>query len=413
MKILIVSVTDIQGGAGKAAYRLHNSLLEADIDSTMLVQRKKSLDHTVIGPSNKLKQIIGFLRPYIDNFPLKLLYRRKTRTMFSISWLPFSSIASEINKINPDIVHIHWIGSGMLNLSDISKIKAPMVWSLHDMWLFTGGCHYNEGCDKYLKNCGGCKVLSSSNDTDLSRKLFNKKLKIFSNIKKMYIVATSRWTYEYSSRSPLLENHKHSIIPNPINTKLYLPHNKKNSRKKIGLKASSKLILFAADPNDKRKGFIDLISALSNINSVELECVVLGNKNLLIADTKFKIHYLGHVNDENKMIDIYNSADVLVAPSLQETFGLNAVESMACGTPVVATRNTGLADIVNHKVNGYLFNQNDVTDLKRGIEWVLSNSNYQSLCQKATERVNNNFSNSIVSKKYIELYSSIIHEKLV
>lgn len=413
MKILIVSATDIQGGAGKAAYRLHRALLNDHLDSSMLVQRKKSLDQTVIGPSNKLKQIIGLLRPYIDNFPLKLLYKRKTQTMFSISWLPFSSIVSQINKINPDIVHIHWLGSGMLHLSDLLKIRAPIVWSLHDMWLLTGGCHYSDGCERYLKNCGSCKVLSSKNDNDISRKLFNKKLQIFSDIRQMNIVATSRWIYEHATKSPLLHKHKHFIISNPINTKLYFPHDKKNSRKKIGINSSSKLILFAADPNDKRKGFIDLISSLSSINSFEFECLVLGKKNLSITDTKFKIHYLGHISDENKMIDIYCSADVLVVPSLQETFGLSASEAMACGTPVVGSKNTGLSESIDHRINGYLFNQNDITDLKNGIEWVINNNNYQNLCQKAIQKTNTNFSNSVVSKKYIELYSSIIKEKIV
>ena len=407
MKILIVSATDIQGGAGKAAYRLHKSLLQFNIDSTMLVQRKKSLDHSVIGPSSKIQKLISKLRPSIDNLPVKL-YRRKTDTMFSVLWLPFSSIVSKINKINPDIVHIHWIGSGMLNIDNISKIKAPIVWSLHDMWLLTGGCHYDEGCSRYTKNCGYCKVLSSKVDNDLSRKVFNNKSRVFSKIERMYVVATSRWTYDCSRKSSLLKSRKHFILPNPINTNFYVSHNKKISREKIGLPQGPKLILFVANPNDKRKGFGDLVSAITNSKYSEIECVVLGNKNPSITNSDFKIHYLGHVNDENSMIDIYNSADVLVAPSLQETFGLNAAESMACGTPVVATRNTGLADIVNHKVNGYLVNPNDIVDLKNGIEWVLKSKNYNQLCQNARDKVMREFDSVVISKKYIKLYKDIL-----
>ena len=407
MKILIISATDIQGGAGKAAYRLHKSLLQANIDSTMLVQRKKSLDHSVIGPSSKIQKLISKLRPSIDNLLVKL-YMRRTGTMFSVLWLPFSSIVSKINKINPDIVHIHWIGSGVLNLNDIAKIKAPIVWSLHDMWLFTGGCHYDEGCSRFTKNCGNCKVLSSKEDNDLSRKVFNNKTRVFSKIDRMYVVAISRWIYDCSRKSSLLKSRKHFILPNPINTNLYVPHNKKISRERIGLPQDSKLILFAANPNDQRKGFSNLVSAISNSKDKEIECVVLGNKNPSITNSDFKIHYLGHINDENSIVDIYNSADILVAPSLQEAFGLIAAESMACGTPVVASNNTGLADIVDHKVNGYLVNPNDIVGLQAGIEWVLKSKNYNQLSQNARNKVMSEFDSKIVSKKYIELYEDIL-----
>ena len=180
MKILIVSASDIQGGAGKAAYRLHNSLLESGIDSAMLVQRKKSSTKSVIGPKNLFQRLIGSVRPHLDSMPIKL-YRKRSGGMFSILWLPFSSIPRKINTIDPDIVHLHWVDPGMLNIKDFVKIKAPIVWSLHDMWAFTGGCHYDEGCEGYKANCGTCKVLGSTKENDLSKKIYRRKVKTFEN----------------------------------------------------------------------------------------------------------------------------------------------------------------------------------------------------------------------------------------
>jgi len=182
MKILLVNTSDIQGGAARAAYRLHRALLNSGIDSQMLVQDKSSDDYTVIGPTTKVQKAIAKIRPTIDSLPVKL-YKNRTKTVFSPSWLGFSSIVDKINKINPAIVHLHWICGGMMTIEDISRIKAPIVWSLHDMWAFTGGCHYDEGCEGYKNSCGNCKVLGSDKQNDLSKKVFKRKQKAFARKK--------------------------------------------------------------------------------------------------------------------------------------------------------------------------------------------------------------------------------------
>ena len=161
MKILIVNTSDIQGGAARAAYRLHQALLTEGVDSQMLVQSQSSDDFTVIGPQTKVQKALGKLRPTLDSLPVHR-YKDRTKTLFSPSWLPFSSIVERINSINPDVVHLHWIAGGMIRIEDLPKIKAPIVWSLHDMWAFTGGCHYDEECGAYQKQCGTCPVLGSN-----------------------------------------------------------------------------------------------------------------------------------------------------------------------------------------------------------------------------------------------------------
>ncbi|KOR28102.1 glycosyl transferase family 1, partial [Achromatium sp. WMS1] len=178
MNILIVNTSDIQGGAARAAYRLHRSLLNEGIDSQMLVQNKASDDYTVLSSSTKIAAKFAEIKLTLNSIPTKF-YPHKSRTPFSPSWLPFSNIVKKINGIDPDIVHLHWICGGMLKIEDLAKIKKPIVWSLHDMWAFTGGCHYDEECGRYQENCGYCKVLGSNKQNDLSSRILKRKDRSF------------------------------------------------------------------------------------------------------------------------------------------------------------------------------------------------------------------------------------------
>ena len=153
MKILIVSYSDINGGAARAAYRLHQSLLRQGVDSKMLVQDKRGDDCTVIGPDSNFLKLLAKIRPVVDSIPVNF-YKNRTQTLFSPSWLGFNNIAKKINDLKPDIVHLHWICGGMIKLEELSKIRAPLVWSLHDMWPFTGGPHYDEGYSFYNNESG-------------------------------------------------------------------------------------------------------------------------------------------------------------------------------------------------------------------------------------------------------------------
>ena len=171
IKILIVNTFDIQGGAARASYRLHRALLAQGEDSLMLVQRKSSDDYTVLIENNKLTKYFNKLRPIIDILPVRL-YRKRKKSLFSPSWFGLSGVVEKINKINPDIVHLHWITGGMMKIEDVARINAPIVWSLHDNWAFTGGCHIMWECERYKGTCGSCPMVGCDNDYDLSRRIY-------------------------------------------------------------------------------------------------------------------------------------------------------------------------------------------------------------------------------------------------
>lgn len=412
MKILIVNTNDINGGAARATYRLHKALLVQGVDSQMLVQDKISDDWTIKTTGvSKIQKGINKLRPMIDALPVKR-YKNKTATLFSPSWFGFSNIVDEINKISPDIVHLHWICTGMLKIEDIAKIKAPIVWNLHDMWAFTGGCHYDENCDKYKHSCGTCPILGSNKNNDLSRKIFNRKQRVFNEIKDITIVGLSRWLNDCSKNSTLLKDKKHINLPNPINTNTFQSFDKTKSKELWNLPIDKKLILFGAigATSDHRKGFKELSKALHKLQDKNIEFVVFGSSEpKKPQDFDFKTHYVGHLHDDVSLVTLYSAVDVMVVPSLQENLSNAIMESLSCGTPVVAFGIGGNSDMIDHKQNGYLAKHFDTDDLKNGIEWILNN-NYETLCKNAREKVLKEFDSVVVAKKYIKLYEEILHD---
>ena len=414
MKILIINTSDIQGGAARAAYRLHKSLLVQNIDSQMLVQNKSSDDFTVIADTSKISRAINKLRPTLDSIPIRF-YKERTKTLFSPSWFGFNNIVDKINEINPDIVHLHWICGSMIKIEDLVRIKAPIVWSLHDNWAFTGGCHIMWKCEKYKNNCGSCPRLGSENENDLSRKIFNRKQKTFSKISNMTIIGLSEWLNECSKNSRLLKDKKHINLPNPIDTNIFKPFDKEKSRELWSLTKDKKLILFGANSatSDINKGFKELSEAMKKLNKNDnIEFVVFGSSTPKVSQNfGFKTHYLGHLHDDVSLVTLYSAVDVMVVPSLQENLSNAIMESLACRTPVVGFDIGGNSDMVEHKVNGYLAKPFDTSDLSNGIEWILNNENYDELCQDAREKVLREFDSKLVAKKYIELYNSILSHK--
>lgn len=409
MKILIVNTLDLEGGAARAAYRLHRGLLVEGIDSHMLVQSKSSDDFTVIGSQTKLQKTSQNLLPHIDYLPVRR-YKNRTKTLFSPNWFPFSSMVNRINEISPDLVHLHWINHGMLRIEDFSKIKAPIVWSLHDMWAFTGGCHYDEACGTYKKNCGCCPVLGSYKSNDLSRKVWNRKQRAFGKINHLNIIGLSQWLADCAKQSFLFKNTPVFNLPNPIDTKAFSPFDKQQARELFNLPKNKKLILFGAmeATSDPRKGFKALSEALLKLKTNNFEFVVFGssqpNKPPIFNG---KINYLGRIHDDISLKALYSAVDVFVAPSLQENLSNTIMESLACSTPVVGFDIGGNSDLIEHKKNGYLAKPYDTTDLAHGIDWVLNSKSYNQLCEKAREKILKTFDSRIVVKQYIELYRHV------
>lgn len=414
MKIVHLSQSDIEGGAARAAYKLHKALCEAGIDSHMLVQSKASGTYSITTPYNThLKKIIAKIRPLIDRALLALFYRKRSKTLFSPSILGFSKIVDEINKINPDIIHLHWVCGGMMNMNDLSLLKNyPIIWSLCDMWPITGGCHYDDWCGNYVNNCGNCKVLGSNHKYDLSHYVFNKKQITYKQLSSITFAAKSLWIKQCAENSPLCAGHNVIHLPNLIDTNLFSPIEMNIAKKILGLDIEKKYILFGADgaTSDPRKGFQQLTESLQSfLDEKNIEFLVFGSEKpekTIFSDNK--IHYLGHIHDDITLKIIYCSASVMVVPSLQENLANTIMESLSCGTPVVAFDIGGNRDMIVHLKNGYLAEPFNVSDLTKGIQYILYSAETIKLSRNARETICTNFASHIMVNKYQNVYSKLL-----
>ena len=412
MKLLLLNTNDISGGAAIAAYRLLKGLQKNGVQAQMLVQSKKSDDYSIIEPQSKWQKYFGKLRPILDSIPVRF-YKHRKKIIFSSAIAP-DNISKKVQDINPDIVHLHWIALGFIKIETLAKMKKPIVWTLHDSWAFTGGCHYDEECGKYINNCGCCPTLNSNKENDLSSKIWKRKEKSWKNLN-LTIVTPSSWLGECARKSSLFCNTRVEVIPNGIDLNCFKPIDKNIARDILCLPKDKKFILFGAINaiSDKRKGFSLLKEALKKYFSKEnkeIELVIFGSSKPRDEENLgFKTHYLGRLNDEISLALVYSAADVMIVPSIQEAFGQTASESLACGTPVVAFGNAGLLDIVEHQKNGYLAKPFETEDLAYGIKWVLEDdSRWKKLSENARGKVIKEFDLIKVAKRYTDLYKDVL-----
>ncbi len=411
MKILIINTSDLYGGAARAAYRLHRALVNEGVDCKMLVQTKLGGDYTVISPSSVFQKIFSKFRPHLDTLLIKKIYRNKTDTLFSPAWIPSFGLIDQINKIKPDIVHLHWICGGMMRIEELKKINSPIVWSLHDNWAFTGGCHIKWACEKYRDQCGSCPRLGSKNSKDISRRIFKRKERIYSKISSLTIIGLSRWINKCSQKSKLFKNSNTYNLPNPIDTEIFRPFHKNNSRELWKFPENKKIILFGAPVDDINKGFKELFEAVKLLKTMNVEIVIFGSsipENF--QSLNFKFHFLGSLLDDTSLITLYSAADVFVVPSLQENLSNSIMESLSCGTPVVAFDIGGNSDMIEHEKNGYLAKAYSADDLACGIEWIINHNNYNELSLNARKKIVENFDSKIVAHKYIKMYNEILNK---
>lgn len=410
MRVLHINTTDITGGAGIAAFRLHNALRKEGIESFMLVQSKKSDNNFIIKSSNV--PYINKFRFELDRFPLRSVLKNK-QSIFSLSIIP-EKLNEKIKKIKPDIIHLHWITGGFVKIENIEKYNIPIIWSLHDMWPFTGGCHYDNECKKYESNCIDCPLLNKNNN--LSVKVFNRKQKTYNNTKDLYINGLSKWIANCAQKSTLFSAKKVLNIPNGIDINEFFPLNKKEAKEQLSFPENKKVILFGAVAAtvDKRKGFDLLQEALKGMKlKMDKILTVFGSSQKQEMELDgLSYHYLGRISGNKLLRTIYSAADVVVIPSRQENLSNVVLEALACGTPVVAFDIGGMPDMIKHKKNGYLAKEFNTSDLLAGIEWVLYNSDFSKISENAHQTVKTQFESSIVAKKYIDAYKKLLSKTI-
>jgi glycosyltransferase involved in cell wall biosynthesis len=406
MKILHLSTSF---SAQSAGYRIHKALVKSGIDSRVLVELKSINGSDILGPNTTFEKVVSYLRLYGDQSLLKL-YRHKTGWPFSPSFIP-ERLPSKINTINPSIVHLHWICGGMIKIESLKKIQAPIVWTLHDSWAFTGGCHIPINCTLYQNRCGKCPTLGSNSNIDMSRWIWKRKFKSWRDIQ-FILVSPSTWLANCAHESSLFQNKRIEIIPNGVDTTMFKPLDKKIARNILNLPENKIIIVFGAnsidDPNKGSNFFLKALTELIKyVEPQEVEIVFFGNSTKFDKAIPFKCHYLGAIHDEIVLPIIYSSADLVAVPSISENFPNTILESLSCGTPVVAFEIGGIPDQIIHKYNGYLAKPYLSNDLAEGINWIIDNRSSINLQRNCRNIITEKFDISMTANKYIKLYEKL------
>lgn len=379
------------------------------VDSPDVIEIKKGL-------FDKVKNKLSFFKKSVEQKINK--YIVKDGFPFTIEEYGIDISKNSYIK-NADIIQLHWLGGYFLSPNEIGKLinlKKPVIFVCHDNGHFTGGCHVRMECERFKNECGNCPQINSRTLKDWTYKTLKKKKRCYSG-DNISVVSPSVWMDNNVSDSVVFANVSHFIIPNSVNQIIFFKKDKDSLREKYNIEKNKTVILFGAvnAVSSPYKGYEYLIESLKliekrNDENHEIEAVVFGaDDGIRTVGKSLNIRYLGKLNEE-QMSEAYNLAEVYVVPSLEDSFNNTVAESMACETPVVAFATGGINDIVDHKVNGYLAKQRDTNDLADGIEWVIRNSEINSLGIKAAEKINRCFTREIVAKKYYDLWSSVINK---
>lgn len=404
MRILVVNTFFDEGGAARAARRLYSGLRNADADAVYFsLDEQKNLEKKILTLKHKFKK-------WADKIPVKI-QRKRENIPFSFNWWPGFSLLHAVKLYSPDIIHLHWVNGGFVDLRELQKVGVPVVWSCHDMWPFTGGCHYAGQCENFTADCGSCYALGSQKKFDLSRIQLNIK-KLHYKSANISVVASSNWMQNEVKKSAVLHDKYITVIPNPIDVDEFCPRNRIKARQSFNLPEDKQVILFGAmdATTDPRKGYLYLEKALSQMNSDNAIAVVFGSKDIGVKQISGITTYLvGEVKSNEALAELYSAADVMVVPSVEENLSNAIIESMACGTPVVSFRIGGNPDIISHKYNGYLVENICGKELASGIFWVIKHADVKGLGENARATVMEKYSENVLIPIYLRLYEQIIN----
>lgn len=422
MKVTLLSTFDKKGGAAIAASRLHKGLRQQGVEATLLVREKFGAEAHTIGPNGKFDQGWAKAKGVVDSLPLQLYRDRDRQANFFPQWLP-NRIERTIATLAPDIINLHWISGGFIPIEAIAqwykKWKVPLVWTLHDLWPMTGGCHYPgrypELCDRFEQACGTCPQLGSQQAKDLSTWVLHRKARAWKSLP-LQLVSPSRWLANQARASSLFKGTPIEIIPNGLDLDLYRPIPTQIARQILRLPQEGQLILFGADNAliDTRKGFQFLQPTLAKLSQLEpngsIEIAIFGATESSIAkDFPFRTHFLGQLRDATSLVLAYSAADVFLLPVWQDNLPNTILEALACGTPCVGFDVGGLPDMIQPHHNGFLATAYDTDDLAGGLHWVLRCADrHRQLRHQARQTAVQKFSQARQAQRYQVLFETLL-----
>lgn len=415
LSVSLLSHSDLAGGAARAAFRLHQSLVREGIDSRMVVRKKSSDLSTVTSIDSQRSPVRRQIERIRDLWRRRSLvpYRLRRRLeVFSSPTYGFQAVAAQCEGC--DLINLHWV-TDLIDLPDFFQCvpkSTPVVWTLHDMNAFTGGCHYASDCDRWRERCGVCPSLGSFKERDPSRSGFETRREMLSRLgsNQLTIVTPSRWLERCVRASPLVSRFRCEHIPYGIDTDTYYPTDTMQKRDSLGLKENDVAILFAADRADiPRKGFDLLLNALGRITrAADVVLLVMGEQRDTAIPHGLRTIPLGLLKNDSDICETFSAADVFVIPSREDNLPNVVLESLACGTPVVGFATGGIPDMVRDGVTGLLAEPESVASLANKIDLIVSRKDLrQKMSETCREVAVSDYRMELQASAYISLFQDL------
>lgn len=398
-------------------YRLMNAFHSIGLDSE-IVTAQSSIEnlHIHIVQKSLLHRILRKLDYWRWQITKQKYPHRKVDMPFSSFYVGMNLSKNEYVKAADTIV-IHWTGANFLSTYGIEKIlkmEKQVLVVCHDNGHFTGGCHVRMGCEKYQEQCGMCPQLGSNEPNDWSYKMLEKRKRLYQD-KEVLVVSPSRWMDGNVERSAVFQGQRHMVIPNPIDVEVFCPGDRRKLRENMEINEGEIVILFGAinAVSSPYKGYDKLLEALSyftkkykSIGPITAYVFGQGGETYQFNE-QFKLRFLGYLQEE-EMVSAYRMADVYVVPSLEDSFNNTVAEAMSTETPVVSFATGGIVDIIDHKVNGYLAEYGNASDLAEGLYWIIKNNAGNCLGMAGRKKIKNSFSYEAVAKKYKNIMNNVL-----
>lgn len=349
-------------------------------------------------------------RRRLGHIALRLHTQRDITMPWTSPWCGYS-LAKWIKKLNPNVVHMHWIAASTVSLPSLATLHVPIVWTFHDMWPLTAGCHCHLDCKQWQNQCSTCPQLGRGMiGFDMSHLAWEYKKQAYHKLKHVYAIGPSRWMTKMASLSPLWQGRPCVHLGNALDTHIFASRDRDVARKQWGLPNDVPILLFGATSSGiPYKGFDLLIKALHILKAQgkKLHLAIFGEHNE--ADMPIPCTCVGFVSEPSKLASLYSASDIFVTPSRQDNLPTTLIEASACETPCVAFDIGGISDIITHNQHGYLASPFDVMDLAQGISLLLENPALRKQWGKvARNHVLTHFESSLIARQHISFYEEII-----
>lgn len=416
--MVMVNTFDIRGGAARASRRLHQGFQRIGLRPVFLTLEKFSDDpsvHSVAPAKNALSEK---MHRTFKNITLNYLRRNASESStgrFSLGY-PGYDIARLPVIQNADIINLHWVSDFLSaeSVASLLQLGKPVLWTLHDENPYTGGCHYSGECMRFKGECGICPQLSRDPHRLAYHTLENKR-RLWSGAG-FHTAAPSRWLADRAGASRIFADGVNEVIANAIETDIFSPVNKKEAKRALGIDEDVATILTAiSGRTPRRKGFSEFLAALKHCSKSEAFQRLASRRRLLLLSFETPAPEMdelgiphksfGKIESDPLLAQIYNAADMMVLPSLQDNLPNTMLEAMACGAPVLAFSTGGMRETIEHNVTGKLIPPGNTEQFGEEIlDMLFHRQKAREMGAQARKRMEEKYIPELQAQKYLDYF---------